>query len=65
MIFSINEKNTYNKTVMVNDQDSRILISYIERLLLIRTSKIKATGEMIHTILSASVTKWTLERDIN
>ena len=50
---------------MVNDQDSRILISYIERLLLIRTSKIKATGEMINTILSASVTKWTLERDIN
>lgn len=50
---------------MVNDQDSRILIGNIERLCLIRTSKINVAGEMIHTILSASVTKWTLERDIN
>ncbi|EMF0036966.1 hypothetical protein ACRE4W_000925 [Enterococcus hirae] len=51
--------------VMVNAQNSRILIGNIERLCLIRTSKINVAGEMIHTILSASVTKWTLERDIN
>ncbi|EOA3789080.1 hypothetical protein ACNZ66_002741 [Enterococcus hirae] len=50
---------------MVNAQNSRILIGNIERLCLLRTSKINAAGEMIHTILSASVTKWTLERDIN
>ena len=50
---------------MVNAQNSRILIGNIERLLLIRTSKINPTGEMIHKILSASVTKWTSERDIN
>ncbi|EOS7898163.1 hypothetical protein FQT07_02795 [Enterococcus hirae] len=58
-------KEIYTKKVMVNDQNSRILIGNIERLCLIRTSKINVAGEMINTILSASVTKWTLERDIN
>ncbi len=53
------------KNVMVNDQNSRILIGNMERVSIIRAIKINVSGEKIHPILSASVTKWTLETDIN
>ena len=49
---------------MVNAQNSRILIGNIERLCLLRTSKINATGEIINTIFSASVTRHWKETSI-